>query len=605
MRRNISGLYRSALAVQVHGVTLIRCKPKVSHMQKLISRKVLFGGALALAGAAAMTVLPRTTRAADGALSLDNLSFTLGATIYKIPHLELKGAALSALELAGLFSGDEKAVDARLARLAGKSLVIPALTTERKAGDAIERATWRDVVAEGITGGRIASLRAAGAEQTVERADGRSQRYVWGASQARGVDLRQFAHLAAAVRVDPQEALKPLIDEESIDSLVMEDKGERLTVKTGRLLLSGVKGRALTAPPGQLFERLEKLDPDKTDADPTLLKDLIEAVAAFDVGALEVKDLSAAGKGEPADKPYTITAGRIAASRIAGAGVGDFAVENFALQSSDGGRVAFGRFGLRDAKLASLLDAPFPQLSFIELKGLDADLPDGRMGEASRMKFSLADIEGRFADFREIAPTKLSARLDRLAIDLAARGEAPSTAQFLALGYRDLDLSAALAGEWREKTQEAVFAPLRIEGRDMGAATLKVTFGNVTGAVFSSMALVSRAAALAASLKSVELTLEGGGLVDRLLALEAKQQKGSVEKARLEYARGAGLAVAAVLGGGDKAKKIADAVSAYILKPRRLTVRLASERGINAFDAMARKPADILESVEVEAVAER
>ncbi|MGJ0509875.1 MAG: hypothetical protein ACR652_22670 [Methylocystis sp.] len=574
-------------------------------MQKLISRNVIFGGALALSSAAALATLPRATRAADGALALDNLTFTLGATTYRIPHLELKGASLSALEMAALFLGDEKSVESRLARFAAKTVLIPSLSTERKVGDATERAVYRDLVVEGVAAGRVASLRASGAEQTVERPDGRSAHYIWGASQARGVDLRQLAHLATAVRVDPQEALKPVIDEESVESLAIEDKGERMAVKTGRLVATGVKGRALATPPGQLIDRLGKIDPDRTDADPALLKDLIEAVASFDVAGIEVRDVIAAGKGEPADKPYSIRAGRIAASRIAGAGVGDFALENFSLQSSDGGRIAFGRFGLRDARLASLLDGPFPQLSHLELKGLDADLPDGRMGETSRMKFSLSDIEANFADFREIAPTKLSARLDRLAIDLAARGEAPSTAQFLALGYRDIDLSAALAGEWREKTQEAVFAPMRVEGRDMGAATLKVTFGNVSGAVFSSMALVSRAAALAASLKSVELALEGGGLVDRLLALEAKQQKSSMEKARAEYARGADLAVTAVLGGGDKAKRIADAVSAYIMKPRRLVLRLASEKGINAFDAMARKPAEILESMDVEAMAER
>lgn len=566
------------------------------------SRNAIFGGALVLTAATALSPPPR---AAESSLSLDNLTFTLGATTFKIPHLELKGASLSALDAAALFAGDAKSVEERLSRFAAKSIVIPALSTERKAGDAIERATYRDLVVEGVAGGRIASLRAAGAEQTIEQAGGQSKRLLWGASHAKGVDLRQLAHVANVVRLDPNEPLKPLIEEESVDSLTMTEKDERLTVKTGRLVMNGIKGRALAQPAASLMERLQKLDPDKTEADPTLLKDLIEAVASFDVGAIEAHDVVATGKGEPADKPYTIKTGRFVASRIVGAGVGDLAIDSFSLQSSDGGRISFARFGLQDAKLSSLLDAPIPHLSHIELKGFDADLPDGRMGESSRMKFSLTDVEANFGDFREIAPTKLSARLDRLAIDLAARGEAPSTAQFLALGYRELDLSAALAGEWREKTQEAVFAPLRVEGRDMGAATLKVTFGNVSGAVFSSMALVSKAAALAASVKSVELMIEGGGLVDRLLTFEAKEQKGGVEKARAEYAKGADLAVTAALGGGDKAKKIGAAVSAYILKPRKLLLRLASDKGVNAFDALARKPAEILESMDVEAVAER
>jgi hypothetical protein len=574
-------------------------------MQKLISRNALIAGVLGLAAAAAVGTLPAITQAAEGDLSLDNLTFSLGGVVYKVPHLELKGASLTALELAQLFTGDEKAVDGRLARLSAKGLVIPTLTTERKVGETTERAVYRDLAAEGIAAGRIASLKAGGAEQTIDKADGQSQRLVWGASLAKGIDLRQLAHLALAVQRDRDEALKPVIEEERVASLTLEDRVGRMTARTGPLTLAGVKGRALPVSPTALLERVQKADPDKTEADPTLLKEVIEAIASFDVGALEARDIAVTGKGEPADKPYAIKVGRIAATKISGAAVGDFAMENFSLQSSDGGLLTLSRFGLRDARLAALLEAPFPQLSRVELKGLQGDLPDARIGETSRMKFSLADVEANFADYREIAPAKLSARMDRLDIDLAARGEAPSTAQFLALGYRDLDLSAAVAGEWREQTQEAVFAPLRIQGRDMGAATLSVTFGNVSGAIFSSMAVVSKAAAMAASLKSVELVVEGGGLIDRLLTLEAREQKGSVEKARAEYAKGAGLAVASVLGGGEKAKKIAEAVSAYVLRPKRLQVRLAAPAGVNALDVMSRKPSEILEGVEVEAVAER
>ncbi|RTL85371.1 MAG: hypothetical protein EKK29_12365 [Hyphomicrobiales bacterium] len=574
-------------------------------MQKLTRQSAFLSGLFALAAAAAAGATPATTGAAASDLGLDNLVFSVGGVTYKIPHLELKGASLSALDLAQLFTGDEKAVDARLARLSAQRLVIPSLMTERKVADTTERAVYRDIAGEGIVAGRIATLKAGGAEQTVENPTGQGQRYVWGASLARGIDLRQLAHLAMAARGDGQEPLKPLIEEESVESLTIENKTGGLSAKTGRLTLAGVKGKALAAPPAALLERLQKLDPDKTEADPALLKDLIEALASFDVASLEVRDVSATGKGEPAEKPYSIKVGRIAANRTAGATVGDFALEGFSLQSSDGGLLSLSRFGLRDARLSSLLEAPFPQLAGVEVKGLAADLPDARIGETSRMKFSLAGVEANFGEFREIAPTKLSARMDRLAIDLAARGEAPSTAQFLALGYRDLDLSAAVAGEWREKTQEAIFAPLRVEGRDMGAATLKVTFGNVSGAIFSSMAIVSKAAAMAASLKSVELVLEGGGLIDRLLTLEAREQKASVEKARAEYAKGAGLAVASVLGGGEKAKKIAGAVSAYIMKPKRLELRLAAPAGVSALDAISRKPAEILESVEVEALAER
>jgi hypothetical protein len=574
-------------------------------MQKLGIRRGSLAGVLGVAAIAAAAATGVRAVAAEGSLALDNLSFTLGATSYKIPHLEIEGASLSAADLAALWSGDEKAVDSRLARLSARRLTIPTLTAERRVGDAVERSTYRNLTARDLAGGRIGEMRAGTVEQTVEKPDGSGQSILWSGGVLKGVDLRQAVHMSLATRLDPQEALKPLIDEETVETFVMTEKNGRFGVRTGRIAVSGVKGRAFAAAPAQLLERLQRRDPDHAEADPALLKELIDAVSSLDVAALEIRDVAATGKGEPADAPYSIRLGRFAADRLVGATIGSLAFEDFALTASDGGRVALKRFDLRDARLASLVEAPFPQFGHIGLEGLTADIPDARLDAASRMKVSLARAEANFADFREIAPTKLSARLDRFVIDLAARGESPSTAQFLALGYRDLDLSAALDGEWQEKTQEAVFAPLRVEGRDMGAATLGVTFGNVSGAVFSSMAIVSKAAALASSLKSVDFSLEGGGLVDRLLALEAKQQKTPVERARADYARSAELLVAAALGGGDKAKRIADAVSAYILKPKRLDVRLSAPAGLSAVDLLARRPADILEGLEVQATAER
>lgn len=573
-------------------------------MQQLVHRNAASARLFSLAACAAALFTAVAAPAAESNIALDNLTFALGSATYRIPHLEFTGSTLTAAELADLFKGDEKAVDGRLARLSAKSLVIPTMTAESTSAGGTERRQYRDLRAEDIRAGRIGVVRTAGLEQTVETANGGSVER-WGATLAKGVDLRQLAHIALAVRVDPQEALKPLAEEESVESVTFEDKAERLTVTTGRIAMTGVKGRALTSPATQLLERLEKYDPDKPETDPTLPKDLIDAMSSFDVASLDIRDIAANGKGEPAEKPYSTKIARITASRIAGATVGDLSLDGLSLLSSDGGVIALKHFGLRDARLASFVDNPIPLIGHIEAKGLEGDLPDARMGEASRMKFSLAGAEADFKDIREIAPTKFSARMDGLSIDLAARGEAPSTAQFLALGYRNLDFSAALAGEWREKTQEAVFAPLRVEGKDMGAATVDVTFGDVSSAVFSTMPIVAKAAALASSLKSFSVTVEGGGLVDRVLALEAKQDKKPIEKARADYAKSAATVATALLGGGEKARKVADALSAYIMTPKRLHVRLASQKGINALDVMGKNFSDLFEGFEVEAAADK
>ncbi|MFO1124194.1 MAG: hypothetical protein U1E25_02160 [Methylocystis sp.] len=49
-----------------------------------------------------------------------------------------------------------------------------------------------------------------------------------------------------------------------------------------------------------------------------------------------------------------------------------------------------------------------------------------------------------------------------------------------------------------------------------------------------------------------------------MLALEAKEQKTSIDKARVDYAKAAATAITTLGGNGANARRVADAVSAYI-----------------------------------------
>lgn len=557
------------------------------------------------AGLAAAALLQVASWATEEKIALDNLILTVGATTYRIPHVEIEGSSLPPAELARLFDGDEAAIDARLSRFSAKRVSAPSVTTESREGGAIETGGFREMLFENIAAGRVGAARAAGGEEKVESASGGAERYVWGRLSSKGADLRQIIHVALSTRKDKSEAAKPLIDEETIESTSFENKRDNLTVTTGRITLLGAKGRALPTPPRKLFARFDKADFQKDGEDKALARDLIEALAAFEAASMEVREIVGVGKGAPAERPYNFKIGRVAAIRLANATVGDIAIEDFVLNSSDEGRIALRRFGLRDLQLATLVESAYPRLGHIEFKGLDADLPDPKTGDAARMKFRLENAEGDFANYRENMPTKFSTRLDKLAIDLAPRGDATSTAQFVALGYRDLGFSAVSDGEWSEKTLDFVFAPTRVEGKDMGAIDIALTLGNVSSAAFSPVTIVSRAAMLGISAKSLDVTLTGNGLVDRLLALEAKQQKTTIAKARADYSKSAAGAVMALAGAGEKTKRIADAVEAYILAPKRLHVRLTAQKGVNALDALAKRPGDILESIEVETSADR
>jgi hypothetical protein len=186
-----------------------------------------------------------------------------------------------------------------------------------------------------------------------------------------------------------------------------------------------------------------------------------------------------------------------------------------------------------------------------------------------------------------------------LFVDLAARGATGLAAPLLALGYRDIDLSASAAGAWDEKTGAFTLAPVRVATREMGEASFAATFGDVSALAFSSSPLVARAAAATASIKSLELTLNGGGLIERLMAQPAAPTASN--KTRADIAQILRDAMQQNLGAGPNAQIIGDALADYLRAPQHLHLRLAGKPSVNALDMLARKPADILEGLEVEA----
>lgn len=542
--------------------------------------------------------------AGEKPLTLDNIVVTLGATTYRIPHLEIEGASLPLAELATLFLSGETNVAAQLARVSARRIVVPAMSSESRDESRVARAAYRKLVFENVVSGRAAAVRADGGEETIESTKGAVRRVQWGVSAAKGVDLAGIARLGTT-RSDADAPLTPLVDEEVVDSTRLEDAGANVVLTTGRVTIAGVRGRALQAPAEKLIERLERFDAAKPQDDSALMGDLLDALQSFDAASIDVENIAATGAGEAAAKPFASKIARFGMRKVAGAGAGEIFVDDFSLKASDGGELSVKRIGLNELQLAPALRGAYPRLARFDLRGLAADLPDAKTGEASRIKFSVENASATFENFLETTPTKFSGRIDNFIVDLAARGETQTTANFLALGYRDLTLSGLAAGEWREQTSEAALEPVVIDAKDMGAAAVSAQFGNVSSAAFSSSPVISRAAMLTTSIKSLDLTLEGGGLVDRMLALEAKERKTSVEQARADYAKSVSTAIAALLGAGANASRLSEAVSAYIEKPKRLHLHLVAPKGINALDALLRKPGEILEGVEVEASTDR
>lgn len=518
------------------------------------------------------------------AAALDNLTLVVGATTYRIPHVMIEGG--DPATLAGVFQSDAAGIETRLARLSARRIVIPELLTETRAGETVERALYRDLVLDDVVDGRVGVARATSAEQSIEAVSGRESHLIWRGLAFRGVDLRQLAHVAAASAPEPAAPLKPLLEEETIDSVAYESQSGDVSLRTGRLTLAGVTARARVATPVSPADKMKHL-----------------ALAADDVSfaRFEIQDVVVEGRVPSEPKPFALRIGQIDLRGLATGTLAETTLDRVALKTPDGGNVTLTQFSLRDAALATLFDGGAPHIGHAGLKELVVDLPTPQSGTESRMRFRLAEANLDLANFRERTPTKFSLAIDRLFVDLAAHGAAGLAAPLLALGYRDIDLSASVAGAWDEKTGAFTLAPARVTAPEMGAASLAATLGDVSALAFSSSPLVARAAAATASVKSLELTLDGGGLVDRLIAASAKASPSAEEKSRADATQAARDLIAQNLGAGPNARRIGDALADYLRAPQHLHLRFAGKPSINALDMLARKPADILEGLEVEA----
>ncbi|MGE0196783.1 MAG: hypothetical protein AB7P48_14310, partial [Methylocystis sp.] len=442
--------------------------------------------------------------AGDKPLTFDNVVITLGRTTYRIPRIEIEGASLPPTELAKLFLSGDANVAARLARVSARRILVPSMSSESRDDARVERAAYRKLLFENVVSGRAATVRGDGGEETIEAAQG-VQRISWGASVAKGLDLAELARFALSARSEADAPFKPLVEEEIVESSRLEDARANIVFTTGRLRIQGVRGRALKAPPGELVARFKKLDPARPD-DPALMGDLLDALQSFEAASIEVDDVAANGAGEAQGQPFSAKIAHAGMRKVAGGGAGEMFFDDFSLAASDGGKLSLKRFALNDAQFAPLLQGrAYPKLARMDMSGLAADLPDPKTSETSRIKFSVEHAHATFENFLETTPTKFSGGVDRFVVDLAARGEMQTTAHFLALGYRELSLSGAAAGEWREKTSEAALAPVAVNGENMGAARLSALFGNVSRAAFSRSPVIARAAMLTASIKSVDL----------------------------------------------------------------------------------------------------
>jgi len=554
--------------------------------------------ALLRLAALAFFVVSGAASAAPRKASAENIAFDLGGAHVRIARIDAEDTDATAQDLAQLFApGDQSLLEARLAKFAAARVSIPEIAIEKGEGAAAQKIVYRDLTLTRVAAGRIAEARAASLDQSAAAPQGKRVDAHYEGLTAKGLDIARMIRLMTASRGDDAEKLQPIEDEVAVESGVITQPEAQLEARLGRMTARGVRARALASGWARLADPQEV----QGDAGAALLAD---ALTGFEFDALEARDISLAGVAGPQHKAFSVKFGAVAASHFVNGALGELSVSDFALSSADGGTASLRRLLLRGLDARSMAEAQgrrFWRVDHTEVADLAMDTPDADSG--GRMKFTLAASSADFSGFREGLPTKVKGRFDGLVIDLAARGETPGAASALALGYRTLDLSGGFDAVWREKEEELSVNELRLEGKDMGALRLTALFGGVSGAVFSANPTLARAASLIVTLRSFGVDVERASLLDRALAEEARTRGVNALQLREDYARTASGALVAYFGDTEKSQRIGAALSQFILNPQRLRLRAASRLGVGALEAMARKPGDVLNDLDIEAQA--
>lgn len=606
------------------------------------------GRARPLPAAGLLLLLLAGPAAADD-FQLENIRLDLGKFVLSIPKLDVKGAPLDRAAFQAIFQaapgGGESAV-ARMSRLNAAEISAPALVMEQSFGPQKQITTYRDIRFSDIREGRIARGEARSGSIKVEGAASGPMNGELLRTSFEALDLthiaRVFGERAAAGSEPAMQTVFSRIEQDGYSL----DLGELGKVTAGKVALRNFKARVAAEPLGELMARIVVLseesekakrnlnsmeEPAVTEArERQMLSAMLTLFGAIDYGSGEIRDVTLAVKTPPKPgakpEPVDLRFARIAFGedtpeksgfmmeglQFAGGGgkgsIASLGYSGFSLEAAFeelGKALADPGFDLNDADLRRFI----PKLGTVRLSGVQITAPQqGKSGAAALppIQVGLGTFELKAGEQLNGIPTNLALTVDKLTIPVV-EGANPTAKDLLAMGYRNLDLSAKLDLAWQEASKEFAIRTLSLGGVGMAKLDATGTLGNVGKEVFAPDLALAQVALLGATAKNLEIKLQNLGLAEKLLENEARKSKRKVEDIRREYGTIASLGLAAMLGPSDGAKALAGAIARFVAKPGKLTVSAAAKAptGLGLADVITLSdPTEIFDKIDVKANAE-
>ena len=238
----------------------------------------------------------------------------------------------------------------------------------------------------------------------------------------------------------------------------------------------------------------------------------------------------------------------------------------------------------------------------IGLIGLDVDMGAAKTAAEGgrRTRFQLGKLDLISANPVDGIPSDFSTLIDHFTLDV--KDAAGQLDELAALGYARIDLSSRVKAHFEASKQELGVEDLALSGMDMGAVRIACSFGNVKKDLFSKDPAQMEAAALSILVRRVEIDVEDGGLLERLIAASAEKTNKSLDQTREDYANAAAANVADLLGDGPQAKEVATSIAKFIGNPRNLRIVATAPDGIGVAElALVKDPNILMNKLSIEA----
>jgi hypothetical protein len=172
--------------------------------------------------------------------------------------------------------------------------------------------------------------------------------------------------------------------------------------------------------------------------------------------------------------------------------------------------------------------------------------------------------------------SKFGANLNGLSLEAP---KASKIGQVLALfGYDKLEFGMTSSGAYDAKAQTMTISDL-IEGVNIGGLALKLEIGGLDSRAFQGDFKERLSNWMNGAIADLEVRFTNAGVVDKLVAMVAAQQRMQPEDVKKNWAAAVGQLVSALFGASPNASALANAFGQFIASPRNLTVTARGKTG--------------------------